>query len=374
MVPVSNDRPTIADGDDPEAVVRDLLAQASENLEPITPDRALELYLDDKARDCRQSTVDSHRSRLGFFIDWCEDQGIDNLNDLTARDLHEFRVWRRQDLNVVSEKTQMDTLRVFIEWCETIDAVQAGLFRKVDSPAIPDGGNARDTMLHADRAREILEHLDNYEYATIDHVCWLILSETGMRMGAARSLDVEDYQPDAEPPHLRIRHRPDSETPIKNGIRGERKVAISQDATSVIDDFLAHRRPDVTDRYDRKPLLATRHGRVAKSTIRTYIYDWSRPCTTSKKCPHGRDVASCDAAQTLDNAPSCPSSVTPHPIRRGYITYLLQTGVPVQVVSDRCNVSPEIIDQHYDVRSQDDKVRQRQQVLEETTGDGPSYV
>jgi integrase len=66
--------------------------------------------------------------------------------------------------------------------------------------------------------------------------------------------------------------------------------------------------------------------------------------------------------------------VTPHPIRRGYITHLLQTGVPVQVVSDRCNVSPEIIDQHYDVRSEDEKVQQRQQVLDDTTGDGSSYV
>jgi hypothetical protein len=82
---VPNDQPRIANSDDPEAVVRDLLSQASEDLEPISPERALELYLEDKARDCRQSTVDSHRSRLGFLVRWCEDQGIENLNDLTAR-------------------------------------------------------------------------------------------------------------------------------------------------------------------------------------------------------------------------------------------------------------------------------------------------
>lgn len=109
-----NDQPKLANSDDPEAVVRDLLSRASENLEPISPERALELYLEDKARDCRQSTVDSHRSRLGFLVRWCEDQGIENLNDLTARDLHEYRVWRREDLNVVSEKAQMDTVRVFV--------------------------------------------------------------------------------------------------------------------------------------------------------------------------------------------------------------------------------------------------------------------
>jgi len=67
-----------------------------------------------------------------------------------------------------------------------------------------------------------------------------------------------------------------------------------------------------------------------------------------------------------DKVSKCPSSVTPYPIRRGYITYLLASGVPVEVVSERCNVSPSIIDEHYDVRSAEDTMRQRQQVLEES--------
>jgi integrase len=143
----------------------------------------VELYLEDKARECQQATVRSHRSRLGFFVDWCEEQDIENLNDLSARDLHEFRVWRREDLNVTSEKTQMDTLRVFIEWCGTIDAVQHGPFKKIKSPAIPDGGNVRETALTTNRATEILDYLRTYEYATVEHVTWLLLVETGMRMG-----------------------------------------------------------------------------------------------------------------------------------------------------------------------------------------------
>jgi integrase len=61
----------------------------------------------------------------------------------------------------------------------------------------------------------------------------------------------------------------------------------------------------------------------------------------------------------------CPSSVTPHPIRRGYITRLLNAGVSVEVVSDRCNVSPVVIDEHYDVRSEDEKMQQRQKALNE---------
>lgn len=59
----------------------------------------------------------------------------------------------------------------------------------------------------------------------------------------------------------------------------------------------------------------------------------------------------------------CPSGVTPHPIRRCYITRLLKAGVSVEVVSDRCNVSPVVIDEHYDVRSEDEKMQQRQVVI-----------
>jgi hypothetical protein len=35
----------------------------------------------------------------------------------------------------------------------------------------------------------------------------------------------------------------------------------------------------------------------------------------------------------------------------------------VEVVSDRCNVSPMAIDEHYNVRSEDEKMQQRQEIL-----------
>jgi len=195
-----------------------------------------------------------------------------------------------------------------------------------------------------------------------------------MRLGAARALDISDYRPDAKTPHLEICHRPETDTPIKNKGRGERQVAITKDACDVIDDYLQQRRPEVTDDHDRQPLLATTKGRVAKSTIRTYVYRWSRPCAIGAECPHNREPDNCEAVQNEDRAARCPSSVTPHPIRRGYITQLLRAGVPVEVVSDRCNVTPAVIDQHYDVRSEEDKMRQRQEVLDDVKGRGSSYT
>jgi hypothetical protein len=43
-------------------------------------------------------------------------------------------------------------------------------------------------------------------------------------------------------------------------------------------------------------------------------------------------------------------------------------------VSERCNVSPAIIDQHYDVRSEEDKMRQRQQVLDDVQEGDTGYT
>lgn len=86
------------------------------DLEPIEPDHAVELYLEDRRDELADLTYSSHRSRLSYFVQWCDEQGIDNLNELTGRLLYEYRVWRRRDGNLSkpSLKSQMDTLRVFI--------------------------------------------------------------------------------------------------------------------------------------------------------------------------------------------------------------------------------------------------------------------
>ncbi len=76
---------------------------------------------------------------------------------------------------------------------------------------------------------------------------------------------------------------------------------------------------DVTDEHGREPLLATSQGRVATTTIRRYVYTWSRPYAIRQGCPHDRDPDEFETTVDIDRASGCPSSVTPHPIRRGYI-------------------------------------------------------
>lgn len=90
------------------------MATPNNDLEPIDPRTARELYLDHKKTYCFEATVQAHHYRTKHIVEWCEEQDIDNLNELTGRDLHEFRLWimDRGNINQVTLRQRMCTLRV----------------------------------------------------------------------------------------------------------------------------------------------------------------------------------------------------------------------------------------------------------------------
>ena len=289
------------------------------SLEPIDPETAVELYLADREAEVAKATLYSHSSRLGHFVRWCDEEDIDNLNDLSGRTLHEYRLWRRRegDLAPTTEKTQMDTIRVFVKWLESIDAVVDDLHTKVRSPVLRDGQNVRDVMLESDRAEEILEYLSKYEYASRPHVVLTLMWHTMMRTGAVHSLDVDDYDPDGR--YIAVVHRPETGTTIKNVVDGERLIALSSDVCQLLDNWIANRRPDVDDEFGRRPLVSTSKGRAHRSTLRGDCYRHTRPCVSTGECPHDRDPGDCDA-MVYTAAFDCPASVSPHALGRGGIT------------------------------------------------------
>ena len=127
------------------------------NLEPIDPETAVELYIAEREADAAASTVRSHRSRLNQFIRWCDERDIENLNELTGRTLHEYRLWRRNDGNLAkaSLNCQMDTLRVFVRFLGTIDGVHQDLHEKVRSPDLHPGEDVREVMLDSEQAEAV---------------------------------------------------------------------------------------------------------------------------------------------------------------------------------------------------------------------------
>ena len=252
------------------------------SLEPIHPEMALELYLADRESELTEATLYSHKSRISHFVRWCDEQDIENLNTLTGRQLHHYRLWRREegDLSIVSEKTQMDTIRVFIRWLEQVDGVEPDLSTKVRSPTITPEQNTRHEMLDSEQATKVLAHLEKYEYASLQHVTIALLWHTMMRIGAAHSLDLDDYS--SEEQYFEIKHRPEEETPIKNKEKGERYIALSEQICDLLDDWIADKRPNVTDEYGRKPLLATQQGRAHRTTYASTVTWLLSPAPTAE--------------------------------------------------------------------------------------------
>jgi len=333
----------------------------SESLDPLAPEDAVKLYLDHREGELSSETLQSHRYRLEAFTEWCEENSIHNLNDLSGRKLHSYRVDRREedDLKPITLQGQLSTLRVFLKFCTSIDAVPESLPEKILLPTVSDGEQASRTTLEADRADRILEHLEKFQYASRNHVLLTLLWNTGIRMGSARALDVEDYDRDA--PGIQLVHRPETDTPLKNQERGERWVGLRSETATIIEDYIDGPRIDATDDHGRNPLLSTHQGRASRSCVRAAIYTLTRPCQYVE-CPHGRDPETCEAMDR-PHASKCPSSRSPHDIRSGAITAHLLDDVPIEIVSDRMNVSQQILDQHYDRRTEREKMEQRRKYL-----------
>ena len=332
-------------------------------LEPITPAEAKEMYLAQRRDEVAESTLQAHHYRLKQFIQWCESTGLTNLNNLSARGIHKYRLHRKEtdNLTKVTIRTQLSTIRVFLQFLESIDGVEQGLHEKMLIPTIGSGEGTRDRMLDSDSAEAMLKYLDQYEYASKTHALLTVLWATGCRMGGAHSLDVDDFDPDAQ--SLAFRHRPEQGTRLKNKQSGERLCALSADAANVLEDYIAVNRKKVADDDGRRPLFTTRSGRMHKSNIRGVVYAATRPCAYGQDCPHDREPESCEAT-SYKNARKCPSSISPHDIRRGALTHLLKEDVPKDVVSDRANVGRDVLDKHYNQMTEEEKMEQRREYLD----------
>ncbi|WP_255151768.1 tyrosine-type recombinase/integrase [Halorarius halobius] len=329
-------------------------------LQPINPESAVEMYLNERQSELADKTLENITGHLRAFCEWCESEEIDDLTELTGRRLHDYRIWRQEGIAQTTLSINLSSLRKFLRWCVSIDAAPEGLDEKIILPSRNRETEARDTMLNADDAEEMLNHLRKYQYATRTHALLELMWHVGCRKGTVRAFDLGDFH--SRNQTLEAHHRPDTDTPLKNGRRGQRTLALSDYVTEVLSDYTEHHRYDKTDDYGREPLFTTRYGRISLSAVKDAAYTMTRPCVYGS-CPHNRDTDDCEAVD--DNSASlCPSSVSPHPIRRGSITHHLLNDVPETAVSDRMNVSKDVLDAHYDQRTADEKAEARRKYLD----------
>jgi integrase len=327
------------------------------------------MYLDGRQDELSARTLQGHKYRLEAFLQWCDEEDIENLNELSGRDLYAYRIWRREghgedreEISLVTLRGQLATLRAFLRFASEVDAVPEGLREKLPLPSISGGDDVSDTTLEPERAEAILDYIERYEYASRRHVMLLLLWHTGARAGAIRGLNRCDVELHGDSPGVEFVHRPEEDCPLKNKERGERWNAISQRVARVLRDYVDGPRNDVVDDYGREPLLTTQCGRPTVSTLRDTLYAATRPCWRGAECPHDRDPEDCEATY-YKRASKCPSSRSPHDVRSGRVTAYRLKDVPRRVVSDRLDASDDVLDKHYDRRSEREKAEQRRDYL-----------
>jgi integrase len=131
----------------------------------------------------------------------------------------------------------------------------------------------------------------------------------------------------------------------------------------VLNDYIDTHRHDVTDEHGRQPLLTSPQGRPAKTTIQRNIYAMTRPCFIANECPHDRDIETCEATGDYNSASKCPLSRSPHALRRGRATKNLNDGMSEEMAGDRMDMSPEVLREHYNQQSEEDKRRLQREFL-----------
>jgi integrase/endogenous inhibitor of DNA gyrase (YacG/DUF329 family) len=200
----------------------------------IPPHEAKNRYLKDKSTDVTDSTLSNYRTTLDGFCNWlCNEAGVKTLNTLTSDEIQQFKEWRLERVKTITLKTDMTCIKGFIQFCEHINAVPDGMHQLVRVPKPNREDEVADSILTSDEATEILAYLDKHEYASLRHVVFSVLWKTGMRRSSLYGLDKRDFE-DGANPYLRVRHRPESGTPLKNKSRGERDVRITDEVANVL--------------------------------------------------------------------------------------------------------------------------------------------
>lgn len=328
----------------------------------MTPRDARDRYLSRRNADSTDRSVDSWFYRLKLFCEWCQGVGIETVGDLRRLDMDDYYHVRSAEIAPTTLKNEMSTLKMFCEWLEGLGAVDDGLADSVQIPKLDADARSNDSKLHARDALPLLMQFRNGpQRGSRLHAIFELAWVTGARVGGIRGLDVRDLHTGSNP-YLAFRHRPGTDTPLKNKILGERPVEIPQETADVLSEYVHGDRHDVRDDHGRQPLLASTRGRPSTNTLRVWSYLAVQPCLFFD-CPHGRGRESCEFTD-YTHASKCPSSRSPHRIRTGAITHLLNIGWPPEDVAERVNSSIGTIEQHYDKAAPEERFRRLRERME----------
>ena len=324
----------------------------------LPPREAVNRYLDRERSSLSESSISTYYYRLKLWFDWCEEQGIETVDQFSGWTFEQYESYRSgQDVSASALHNEMETLKGHIEYLESIEAVDDGLADKVHVPRVPEQERSRDKRLSTEQAELLLGHYreSDTEYGTRYHALLELAWHTGARLGAIRGLDLRDFDHDER--YVEFVHRPSTDTPLKNKIKGERMVSLREPVVEVLQYYIRHHRKDRHDDHGRSPLFTSQNGRPSTSAARTWCYLATHPCV-AQACPHDREKATCDYRHH-HHASKCPSARSPHHVRTGSISWHRDRGIPKEVTAERVNASERVIDRYYDKSTKRERMNLR---------------
>lgn len=340
------------------------------------PVSVVEYFLSVNVDDWADWTYKDYSYDLTRFLEYCEYANIEDLSELSSRDLVGFKQWRKRDGNIglATLHGQLANIRVLIRWCEQIEIVENGVADGIEMPDLNPSDVVSYTRITSEQAQQILDYYSQFEYVPREFAEFALIWGILCRLGGVRSLDLENY--DREEGYIELEHRPDEGTPLKNGESevegegGERRINLPDWLCEILNRYIdgtgdpEHpKRIEVEDEYGRKPLFTTKYGRVSESTLRRDLYRVTQPCRYGQDCPHDMDPEECDARSNNNLLSRCVSAVSPHPVRRGGICHQLKEGVPKDTICERADVSRKVLNKHYDLRTKEEARQQRRDEL-----------
>lgn len=356
-----------------------LRAENMSELEPISPHDAVQWYLEDRENELSYASKRNLEQGLGNFLEWTDEVGLDNLNNLTGRKARRFKTWRQDTdgLKTISLNGNLAVVRRFAVFCVDIEAVEKGIPNKIPSSFVSEDEEVRKNPPSDKEVSAVRSYLATYHPASRVHAEHETITELGIRTGAVRGIDVGDFKPAKKT--IELRHRPEETgvrgTPLKNGSGGERDINISDRLRDLLMAYYNNpNRPEGTDKFGRRPLFTSKDsdgtvGRIAIGRIREDFYRISRPCELGNDCPVDRNPDECEAAKNR-YAYKCPEIYTPHPLRSWSIMHQLDQGVRRDTLSNRVDVSVPVLKKHYDHRELERKQETR---LDKLEGKLPGY-
>ncbi|SEW00741.1 tyrosine-type recombinase/integrase [Halobacterium jilantaiense] len=347
----------LAETDDPQAI-KELLEYADndQTTPPSAQDRATLQELCERFVSRRQdrspATRAQYKRTIPPFIAFATSHEVTTpagiSPDLLDQYIDALQATHDSDATIL---THTKNVRGWLRWLNKRGHCPERVYRILDKDELGLEPSARDEALPTTVANTILERLRQQRQGSLKHAVLELLWNAALRIGGLHSLDLQDFDPENN--ELRVRHRPEQGTRLKNGSQnhgrggdGERNILLDDAATRTLDLYTQYERTDITEPHGRDPLFTTSQGRASQSTLRRTVYE----ATSCRWHPTDPDPPDCNGDCDPDAA-VCPYSYYPHAIRRGAIVHHLSGGLRPDLASQRFDVSIQTLEKHYDPRS-----------------------